>query len=61
MELKTKQLKPGMMVKNVIDGKFYPLEKVERSGAGYVFTMTPARINGNQGYCEYNDRFTVAE
>lgn len=61
MEKKTKQLTKGDKVKNILDGKFYEFDKVVSSGAGYIFTLLPANVDGNTGYCEYNTRFTVQD
>lgn len=59
MEKKTKQLVKGDMVRNPLDGKFYEFDRIERAGAGYTFHLLPANVDGNNGYCEHSDRFTV--
>lgn len=61
MEKKTKQLKKGDMVKNILDGKFYAFDRVETSWAGYIFHLMPSNVDGNTGFCEYNTRFTVQD
>lgn len=48
MEKKTKQLVAGDMVKNVLNGKFYPLVSVTRWNADYV-----VKLDGNEDGCEY--------
>ncbi|END3474795.1 hypothetical protein ABL142_003673 [Salmonella enterica] len=59
MEKKTKELVIGDMVKNTLNGKYYPLETIERSGAGYIVKLTPASLNGNSYYAEYTTRHLV--
>ncbi|EKB8006292.1 hypothetical protein OOX71_001369 [Salmonella enterica] len=59
MEKKTKELVIGDMVKNILNGKYYPMETVERSGAGYTVKLTPSSLNGNSYYAEYTTRHTV--
>lgn len=59
MEKKTKQLVAGDMVKNLIDGKFYTFECLERSGAGYIVKMTPSTLDGNSYYADHSDRHVV--
>lgn len=59
MEKKTKELVVGDMVLNVLNRSYYPLEAVEKSGSGYIVTMTPANINGNRYYAEYATRHQI--
>ncbi|HAK6117907.1 TPA: hypothetical protein H2R31_002949 [Salmonella enterica] len=59
MEKKTKELVIGDMVKNILNGKYYPLETIERSGAGYIVKLTPASLNGNSYYAEHTTRHLV--
>lgn len=59
MEKKTKELVIGDMVKNTLNGKYYPMETIERSGAGYIVKLTPASLNGNSYYAEYTTRHLV--
>ncbi|EMF3851678.1 hypothetical protein V3E06_005106 [Salmonella enterica] len=59
MEKKTKELVIGDTVKNTLNGKYYPMETVERSGAGYIVKLTPSGLNGNSYYAEYTTRHTV--
>lgn len=59
MEKKTKELVIGDMVKNTLNGKYYPMETVECSGAGYIVKLTPSSLNGNSYYAEYTTRHTV--
>ncbi|EIO8739093.1 hypothetical protein LRG41_001611 [Salmonella enterica] len=59
MEKKTKELVIGDMVKNTLNGKYYPMEAIERSGAGYIVKLTPASLNGNSYYAEYTTRHLV--
>lgn len=59
MEKKTKQPTNGDKVKNMLNGNYYPLESVEKSGAGYIVKMTPANLDGNTYFAEYADRHQV--
>lgn len=56
---KTKQLTNGDMVRNILDGNHYPLESVEKSGAGYIVTLIPGHINGNRYYAEYHSHHQI--
>jgi len=59
VEKKTKQLVPGDMVKNILNGCYYPLASVERVGAGYMVKLSPINLNGNCYYAAYNTLHTV--
>ncbi|QDH45746.1 hypothetical protein AAM37_gp75 [Pantoea phage vB_PagM_AAM37] len=59
MQKKTKQLVAGDMVKNMLNGQYYPFEAIEKSGAGYIVKLTPATLDGNSYYAEYADRHEV--
>lgn len=59
MEKKTKQLVAGDMVKNMINGQYYPFEEIERTGAGYIVKLTPSTMDGNSYYADYSDRHRV--
>lgn len=59
MEKKTKQLVAGDMVRNILNSNYYPLESVEKSGAGYIVKLTPANMNGNTYYSEYHFRHQI--
>lgn len=59
MEKKTKQLVTGDMVRNTLNNNYYPLESVERSGAGYIVKLAPASLDGNSYYADYSDRYEV--
>ncbi|WP_447877536.1 hypothetical protein [Serratia fonticola] len=59
MEKKTKQLVAGDMVRNILNGNYYPFESVRKSGAGYIVTLVPGSLDGNTYYAEYNDRHVV--
>lgn len=59
MEKNTKELVMGDMVLNILNRSYYPLESVEKSGSGYIVTLTPANIDGNRYYAEYTTRHQI--
>lgn len=55
---KTKELVKGDLVKNILNGKYYPVASVERWNSGYIVKLD-SRDDGCEFYAEYSDRHTV--
>lgn len=55
---KTKDLVKGDLVKNILNGKYYPVVSVERWNSGYIVKLD-SRDDGCEFYAEYSDRHTV--
>lgn len=55
---KTKELVKGDLVKNILNGKYYPVVSVERWNSGYIVKLD-SRDDGCEFYAEYTDRHMV--
>ena len=55
----THELKAGDMVRNILDGKHYPVGVVEKGISGYIVTLHPGHVNGNRFFSEHHDYHNV--